>query len=221
MKAQNNGFNVKDCGKIRNVNEIAKYVTKPAVSDKEKAERPGLVGTADIAPERVLWLHESTRLLHFWQPYHEFREWCSDLVQSRRRLYRERSTGDIVKVPRVRVERMDAVDVSRENIWIGTTLPATRFGPLVEPVLLVLNYTENPLTESGKSRLCRINMFKRNLRANAVHASSYVPKTPPPPSPPIKSTTGQQLDKRPVPDWVPDIVTAAFGPPLECVAGPP
>lgn len=220
LKKQNDGFGIKDCGRIKNVNEICKYVTKPAVSDKERAEVPGLVGTSDIRPERILWLHNAARLMHFWQPYHAFRDWCADLNLTRRRLYRTRGTGEIVKVPKLRVERRPAEDVSRENIWIGTTLPATRFGPIVEPVLLVLNWTDEPASASGKARLKRIKEFRYKCRQWALDAAFEGYKEPEPKAPPIRSTTGQQLDKIGVPDWVSYMIADASGPPLECVTGP-
>lgn len=183
LKVKNDGFNVKDNGKIKNINEICKYVTKPAVSDKEKASVPGLVGTSDISADRILWLHQSARLMHYWQPYQNFRGWCADLTHERKRLYRSRASGEILKVPKIRVDRSAAEDVSRENIWIGTTLPATRFGPIVEPILLVLNWTEEPVSRSGKARLARIKKFRRQCRQWALEAAfaGYVepePKAP-------------------------------------------
>jgi len=125
-----------------------------------------------------------------------------------------------VKVPKLRVERRPAEDVSRENIWIGTTLPATRFGPIVEPVLLVLNWTDEPASASGKARLKRIKEFRHKCRQWALDAAFEGYKEPEPKAPPIRSTTGQQLDKIGVPDWVSYMIADASGPPLECVAGP-
>ena len=161
------GAHVKDCGRIGDLSEIVKYVTKPAVTPGERAKIPGLVGMCDLSPERLAWLHAGTSGLHIFQPYGSFRRWCSDLTAQKQKLYRLRS-GRFVRVDMPPGQRPDGSGGSRENILVGRTLPQPRFSAVYEPVSVVLNFTANPSTSDGKRRLEEIQARQKQAAAWAA-----------------------------------------------------
>lgn len=177
------GAHVKDCGRIGDLSEVVKYVTKPAVTPGERAKLPGLVGMCDLSPYRLAWLHEAMQGLHVFQPYGSFRRWCSDLTAAKQKLYRMRS-GRFVRVDMPPGQRPDGSGGSRENILVGRTLPQPRFSAVYEPVSVVLNFTTQPKTTDGKKRLAvllaRQKVAQDWAKANAaaaykVHTSTITP----------------------------------------------
>lgn len=158
------GARVQDCGRIRDLAEVVKYVTKPSVSPAERAKFPGLVGMCDLSPERLAWLHAGTSGLHIFQPYGSFRRWCSDLTAQKQKLYRMRS-GRFVRVDMPPGQRPDGSGGSRENILVGRTLPQPRFSAVYEPVSVVLNFTANPSTADGKRRLSELQARQKQAAA--------------------------------------------------------
>lgn len=177
------GAHVKDCGRIGDLSEIVKYVTKPSVSPAERAKLPGLVGMCDLSSQRLAWLHEAMQGLHVFQPYGSFRRWCSELREAKQKLYRLRS-GRFVRVDMPPGQRPDGSGGSRENILVGRTLPQPRFSAVYEPVSVVLNFTSTPRTSDGKKRLAvllaRQKAAQKWAAANAaaaykVHTSTTNP----------------------------------------------
>lgn len=177
------GARVQDCGRIRDLAEVVKYVTKPSVSPAERAKFPGLVGMCDLSPERLAWLHAGTSGLHIFQPYGSFRRWCSDLTAQKQKLYRMRS-GRFVRVDMPPGQRPDGSGGSRENIIVGRTLPQPRFSAVYEPVSVVLNFTMSPKTSDGKRRLEELQARQKQATAwasanAAASMSSPVVALPP------------------------------------------
>lgn len=177
------GTHVRDCGRIGDLAEVVKYVTKPSVSPAERAKLPGLVGMCDLSPERLAWLHEATAGLHIFQPYGAFRAWSSELREAKQKLYRLRS-GRFVRVDMPPGQRPDGSGGSRENILVGRTLPQPRFSAVYEPVSVVLNFTAAPRTSDGKKRLAVLLLRQKAAqewaKANAVaaykvHTSTITP----------------------------------------------
>lgn len=170
------GAHCHDSGRIGDLAEVVKYVTKPSVSPAERAKLPGLVGMCDLSPERLAWLHEAMAGLHIFQPYARFRAWCSELREAKQKLYRLRS-GRFVRVDMPPGQRPNGSGGSRENILVGRTLPQPRFSAVFEPVSVVLNFTTRPKTTDGKQRLAvllaRQAAAQEWARANAAAASPY------------------------------------------------
>lgn len=180
------GARVQDCGRIRDLAEVVKYVTKPSVSPAERAKLPGLVGMCDLSPERLAWLHDAMQGLHVFQPYGSFRRWCSELREAKQKLYRLRS-GRFVRVDMPAGQRPNGSGGSRENILVGRTLPQPRFSAVYESVSVVLNFTMCPKTADGKQRLAvllaRQAAARKWAQANAasaynVHTSTITPRRP-------------------------------------------
>lgn len=177
------GAHCHDAGRIGDLAEVVKYVTKPSVSPAERAKLPGLVGMCDLTPERLSWLHAATSGLHIFQPYGLFRRWCSDLTAAKQKLYRMRS-GRFVRVDMPPGQRPNGSGGSRENILVGRTLPQPRFSAVYEPVSVVLNFTTMPRTADGKQRLAvllaRQAAAQEWAKVNAasaynVHTSTLIP----------------------------------------------
>lgn len=152
------GTHVQDCGRIKNLQEIVKYVTKPTVSPSEREKIPGLVGMCQLRPERLAWLHAATRRAHIFQPYQQFRGFRRGLALGKLKIYRA-GTGKLVLVRKPKTEkRQDREERGcRENVIITRTLPQPRFSAIYEPVSIVMNYTRNPRTADGKRALAELN----------------------------------------------------------------
>lgn len=149
---------VKDCGRIKNIQEIVKYVTKPSTSATEREKIPGLIGMCQISPARLAWLHAATRRLHIVQPLQKFRSFLRGLAISRLKIYRsEGGTLELVQKPEYEKRAAREETGCRENIIITRTLPQPRFSEIYEPVSIVMNYTKNPRTADGKRALAELN----------------------------------------------------------------
>lgn len=152
------GSHVKDAGRIKNLQEIVKYVTKPSASASEREKIPGLVGMCQLSAERLSWLHAATRRLHIVQPLQKFRSFLRGLAISRLKIYRsEGGTLELVQKPEYEKRAAREETGCRENIIITRTLPQPRFSEIYEPVSIVMNYTKNPRTADGKRALAELN----------------------------------------------------------------
>lgn len=149
---------VRDAGRIKNLQEIVKYVTKPSVSPSEREKIPGLVGMCQLSATRLAWLHAATRRLHIVQPLQKFRSFLRGIAISRLKIYRsEGGTLELVQKPQVEKRAAREETGCRENIIICRTLPQPRFSEIYEPVSIVMNFTRNPRTADGKRALAEIN----------------------------------------------------------------
>lgn len=152
------GSHVKDCGRIKNIQEIVKYVTKPSASASEREKIPGLVGMCQLSAERLSWLHAATRRLHIVQPLQNFRSFLRGIAISRLKIYRsEGGTLELVQKPQVEKRAAREEKGCRENIIITRTLPQPRFSEIYEPVSIVMNFTRDPKTPDGQRALAELN----------------------------------------------------------------
>lgn len=152
------GSHVKDCGRIKNLQEIVKYVTKPSTSPEEREKIPGLVGMCQLSPARLAWLHAATQRLHIVQPLQNFRGFLRGLAIGRLKIYRsEGGTLELVQKPQSEKRAAREETGCRENVIITRTLPQPRFSEIYEPVSIVMNYTRQPRTADGKRALAELN----------------------------------------------------------------
>ena len=167
------GAEWKDNGKVEKVEEIVKYCSKPA--DTEKASGKELV-----------WLYRQTERLKICQSLGDFRDWMKGLKEHREKVVRVRRENGDSQLMRVKkgkrggpmeeedqneehgarensVESVDTVPESSSgenekhdqdtngesatNIVIGLTLPQWRHSPWAEPVILIQNYDPSTLSE--------------------------------------------------------------------------
>lgn len=152
------GSHVKDAGRIKNLQEIVKYVTKPSASPSEREKIPGLVGMCQLSAERLAWLHAATQRLHIVQPLQKFRSFLRGLAIGRLKIYRaEAGTLELVQKPQVEKRAAREDRGCRENVIITRTLPQPRFSAIYEPISIVMNYTRTPRTADGKRALAELN----------------------------------------------------------------
>lgn len=95
---------VKDCGRIKNLQEVVKYVTKPSTSPSEREKIPGLVGMCQLSAERLAWLHDATRRAHIFQPYQNFRNFRRGVALGKLKIYRA-GTGKLMLVQKPKTEK--------------------------------------------------------------------------------------------------------------------
>ncbi len=142
-----------DNGKLRDANEIVKYVMKP--NDLDSA-----------SDEELVWLFEQTNLLKISSPMGGFRDFMKSLKEGNQKVIRLRSSdgdprGRLVKVKKA--ERLNhwkkdkavalvdgdgevmsssasSSDQPMKNLFLGTCLPQWRYSPWSEPMILVQGY---------------------------------------------------------------------------------
>lgn len=160
------GAHWKECGKVEDLREIVKYITKP--EDMLLADQPDAL---------VPWIYRETLRLHMVQPMASL----ADMMRQHREagLSVRRLTGRdhvpvLTLVESQRCPRDDDDDqvvetvepVRRENLILGLpSLPCPAFLPLAEPVLRVLGFTENPTTPEGRAGLARIRSMQAHWSA--------------------------------------------------------
>ncbi|WP_210290061.1 hypothetical protein [Rhizobium skierniewicense] len=192
------GAEWKDNGTIEKVEEIVKYCSKPA--DTEKA-----------SGEELVWLYRQTERLKICQPLGDFMKWMRGLKARREKIVRVRREGGDSELMRVKKgrrgsqveddedqdeeiaadkdedERSDAstsasLDLKEtppqglnggpvKNIVIGLTLPQWRHSPWAEPMIMVQNYDARTLSEEDGYHICE---WQREAREwwNAANAPS-------------------------------------------------
>ncbi len=168
------GAEWKDNGTVEKVEEIVKYCSKPA--DTEKA-----------SGEELVWLYRQTEKLKICQPLGDFMKWMRGLKARREKVVRVRREGGDSELMRVKKGKRgsqveddedqeeevladkdedDSSDTSLEasldlketpppglnggpvkNIVIGLTLPQWRHSPWAEPMIMVQNYDARTLSE--------------------------------------------------------------------------
>lgn len=149
---------VRDAGRIKNIQEIVKYVTKPSTSASEREKIPGLIGMCQLSAARLAWLHAATQRLHIVQPLQNFRSFLRGLAIGRLKIYRaEGGTLELVQKPQYEKRAQREETGCRENIIITRTLPQPRFSEIYEPVSIVMNFTRNPKTPDGQRALAELN----------------------------------------------------------------
>lgn len=144
-----------DCGRIKDVREIVKYVVKPA--DLLEGERP-------IDSDETRWLYESLSRLNLAQPMGEFKKFYSELAEKRVKavlVKNQNNDHGTLKLVR-KSERLNHSDKAPKdnspgseptNILLGVTLPSWTHSPWAEPSILVKNYDPKTISEASIERL--------------------------------------------------------------------
>lgn len=160
------GAHWKECGKVDDLREIVKYITKP--EDMLLADQPDAL---------VPWIYRETLRLHMVQPMGALADMMREHRErgvSVRRLTGRDHVPVLTLVESQRCPRDEDDDqvvdpvqpVKRENLILGLpSLPCPAFLPLAEPVLRVLGYTETPQTPEGRAGLARIRSMKAHWAA--------------------------------------------------------
>lgn len=165
---QFDGYWWKDCGVLEDPNEAIKYPFKPV-------ELNALIDAGNDAGIR--WLYEQTFRLKMTQPMGEFQQWRNETLWE----HTEREDGSVSQRKARKVITLEYADGSRqldictvrrrpscgsgkrsdeprdgpppENLLLSVTTPQRRNSPYAEPCALVMNYTEEPVSEWGQGAL--------------------------------------------------------------------
>ena len=215
----------KDCGRLGDVAEVIKYTLKFGIADAEPKDgehpqaealkRVAVALTAAPAPvvdgmERpdlhpVVQLHQLLMNRHLVQPIGRFREFCREIRETGVKLWKDPRDGQVkaVRMPKRQVEdqedRPPGEAKPLENWILAVSLPWALDGRHVEPVAMVVGYTETPQSPEGQRGLDRLRNLYANLlredqppspsspgpaRLSIVHTSTISAQTGPPVQPP-------------------------------------
>jgi len=171
---------LKDAGRIDDIREVLKYVTKPSVGPE--AKRDGEMGLCDLTPEQLGWMFETVHGLKLFQPFQRFRQWRSELQESGEKVHRLRGR-QLVRVTKPRrlhkQQKASQKGGQAENIILARTMPHPAFAPVFEPCTIVMNYTPTPKTGVGRIGLAILR--ERQAEAAAWQAAraraSYIVHT--------------------------------------------
>lgn len=151
----------KDCGRIRNLREVVKYVCKTQGQDSLET-----ISDSAFSDMYDVMFKRSTIEAHG-----SFAAFRKDMAQNSKKVVwlRKKNAPPRLALMRKQIRptatKTDmAPDPTRENVVLGRQLPRTCGQPVLEPVTLVQNYTANPTTEAGKAGLAILNEHMREAR---------------------------------------------------------
>jgi hypothetical protein len=179
---------VRDAGRIRDIEEVIKYTTKYACAESanaandrgEKASstadelKRAVRGLLDLQAEEgeespLLTLHHQLYKVRRFEAFGAFRDFRRDYKNRRlipRRIGEEYGFIKMSKYA-ARPEKSTA-SAHEENKLISVTMPRPlgKSGTLIEPALVVSNYTAEPTTAAGRDNLAKLRAAR--LRVLAV-----------------------------------------------------
>ncbi|TIN21477.1 MAG: hypothetical protein E5Y31_20980 [Mesorhizobium sp.] len=158
-----------DAGKLKNPDEIIKYVCKPGE----------ILG---VTSDQTRFLAETLHGKQLVRPVGEFSAWRKDLRAAGQKVRFDHAAGKLIRVRRFTREQMIQNEIEQENREAGrvermqkakhegkyreqeddpvienqilcTTLPQARASLLAETFVVIRNYTPTPTTEGGRAGL--------------------------------------------------------------------
>lgn len=146
----------KDCGQLRDADEVVKYCVKPAELDR-------------LDGDQVAWLFEQTYRAKMVQPLGGFADWLRGLERDRLKVAQVYGADGKSRFRLVtKMEREPSTGTgggqAGENVICGRTLPQARWCPWSEPVSLVMGYTNAPTTADGVRRLALLRARQAEAR---------------------------------------------------------
>lgn len=158
------GFHWQDCGKLKDVRELVKYICKLGTGINDKT---GSVGIDQLSSSDLAWFHN--------QIFNAQNVGCmGSFAAFRAGLERDGQKIAFIRGALRRVQKCKAKhhrnkreeQVARgerskvENLVLSRQLPNRRFGPVAEPCLLVMGYNPMPTTGKGEKGLAFIESCK-------------------------------------------------------------
>lgn len=158
-----------DCGAVKDVRELVKYVVKPG--DLLGGQKP-------IEAEETKWLYESLFRLNLAQPMGEFKEFYSGIMKEGVKVVRVKNKDNgggrlrLVKkatrfdhsVKKQHDDEDSAHTGKAANILLGVTLPTWSNTPWAEPSILVQNYNPRAVSRRASERLIEIEWERQHAR---------------------------------------------------------
>jgi len=154
----------KDCGRLRDVREVVKYICKLSSDSSGN----GSYGVDELSSQELAWFHEQTYRTKASQALGDFAEFRKELEEKRqkiavfRRFDGSRKLVLMDKEPaKKRSQNRTAGGGKPENVVLCRTLPRPGRSGVVQPWTMVCGYTPTPSTGCGRDGLALIDSNKK------------------------------------------------------------
>lgn len=162
------GAHWSDCGKLKDVREVVKYICKLSYVSGSDDLKAGYVGLNQLSAEELGWLYQETYRAKLVQPLGQFAHFKRYLDNSGERVRSIRLKSgriDLARVKRSEKQPKPNGDGARtDNQILGRLAPSPRFSALFEPCTIVRNYEPNTCTGMGKIGLDILEANSRQAR---------------------------------------------------------
>lgn len=163
------GTHWRDCGRLKDVREVVKYVSKLSYGSQglTKAERDGgMLGLNELTADELGWLFRETYRAKMCQPMGTFGGFKRYLTRKGERIRTVRLQSGRAVLARVTRSKTDTKKNDPgtgrvDNVVIGRMASHPRFSGLFEPCTIVKNY--NPDTQTGMG-LIGLEVIQSNAR---------------------------------------------------------
>lgn len=191
----------KDCGRLKDVREVVKYICKLSSDSSGN----GSYGVDELSSEDLAWFHNQTYRTKASQPLGDFAEFCASLKENRQKIASFRTWGGQRKLVLMEMEparprsknktpgRSDA-----ENVVLCRTLPRPGRSGVIQPWTIVSGYTPTPATGCGRDGLALIDSNQNQARMWAEGNGYKVHNSTPTPQPVSQVEKGRVSTSPPV-----------------------
>lgn len=166
-KSRLGGVVWKDCGRLKDVREVVKYICKLS-SDGSQS---GSYGVDELSSENLAWFHNQTYRTKASQPLGDFAEFCASLKEKRQKIATFRRFDGSRKLvvmdmeahrPRSKNKTPGRSDA--ENVVLCRTLPRPGRSGVIQTWTMVSGYTPHPSTGCGRDGLALIDSNQNQAR---------------------------------------------------------
>lgn len=162
------GAHWQDCGKLKDVREVVKYICKLSYVSGSDDLKAGFVGLNQLSAEELGWLYDETYRAKLVQPLGQFAHFKRYLEQSGERVRSIRLKSGRIDLARVKrsekQQKPNNLGLRTENQILGRLAPSPRFSALFETCTIVRNYEPNTCTGMGRVGLEIMEANSRQAR---------------------------------------------------------
>lgn len=152
------GTHWRDCGVLKDIREVVKYICKLAPAEKQD---DGSISLDMLTPDQIAWLHHANYRCKISQPMGRFAAFRNRLKVERQRIVWKRCGGAGMRLVKMakrpvkdRQERGEGGGgVCPENLVMSRCLPSPGPDGILETHTVVANYTPQPSTLFGQDGL--------------------------------------------------------------------
>jgi phage host-nuclease inhibitor protein Gam len=146
-----------DAGRIEDVSEIVKYVSKPTEVIEQIIEH-------EDSEERTEWLYRGLMRARLVQPLGDLRHVWRGIESGK---LKPVVVGKIVRlVPKFRPNKAAEKRPIGENVIVSEMLAGRAFTPWAEPAVMLFGYTKEPTTRAGQRNLLKIEQMAETALAS-------------------------------------------------------
>jgi len=154
----------KDCGRLRDVREVVKYICKLSSDGSDN----GSYGVDELSSSELAWFHEQTYRTKASQALGDFADFRKELEEKRQKIAVFRRFDGSRKLvlmdkepPKKRSKNRTAGGGKPENVVLCRTLPRPGKSGVIQPWTMVSGYTPTPSTGCGRDGLALIDSNKK------------------------------------------------------------